>query len=100
MDDDSSWFVYPIRVAAKKRDKLIKKLIEKGIQSKAYFYPCIHLQPFYKNEFCFKESDFPVAEKLSQETLILPLYYSLGEGEIKRVVESLKLSLKELDDEN
>ncbi|MEW5896126.1 MAG: aminotransferase class I/II-fold pyridoxal phosphate-dependent enzyme [Nanoarchaeota archaeon] len=92
----STWFVFPLRVKEKIRDKLIQKLNEKGIQSKAYFFPCIHLQPFYKEKFGYQKGTFPIAEKLSKETLIIPFYPALTNEQIKEVKEKIKESLAEL----
>jgi len=91
----SSWFVYPVRIK-EKRDMLIQKLIEKGVQSKAYFFPCIHLQPFYRKQFNYWEGSYPIAEKLSRETFILPLYIELTIKEINQVKQALQESLGEL----
>jgi len=90
-----SWFVFPVRVENDiDRDKVIEKLDKNGIQSKAYFYPCIHLQPFYKKSFNYKEGDFPIAEEISNSTLILPFYPQMNENIIDRVVSSLREALK------
>jgi perosamine synthetase len=91
----SSWFVYPIRVSAEIRDQVIYVLGSKGIQSKAYFYPCIHLQPFFK-KMGLNEGDFPIAEKLSKETLILPFYPNLKIEMINKVISSLKRTIEEI----
>lgn len=92
----SSWFVFPIRIKGTKndRDKIIVALQKQGIQSKAYFYPCIHLQPFYKKEFGYKEGDFPIAEQISNSILILPFYNEMNEKIVNKVVLSLDNILK------
>jgi perosamine synthetase len=92
----STWFVFPIRVKAGIRDMLIQKLNEKGVQSKAYFYPCIHLQPFYKEMFDYQEGTFPTAERLSKETFIIPFYPALTDEQILTVKKALQESLSEL----
>ncbi len=88
-----SWFVYVIRLsekfAGKKRDNIIKEMAEKGIQCGNYFQP-IHLQPFYRKEFGYKQGDFPVAESVSKRTIALPFYGNLTEKEVDFVVGSLK----------
>ena len=91
-----SWFVFSIRVPAKKRDKLISFLAERGIQAKAYFYPCIHLQPFYREKYGYKEGDFPIAEKVSKESLILPFFADMTEGQVVEVCEMLKNALTQV----
>lgn len=88
-----SWFVYvvklPKKLSGKKRDAIIKKMAEKGVQCSNYFKP-VHLQPFYKKEFGYKKGNFPVTEDISQRTLALPFYNNLSEKEIEFVVKSLK----------
>jgi len=85
-----SWFVYVVKLAEDvDRDAVMKKMNERGIECKAYF-PEIHLQPFYKEKFQFKEGDFPVCEKISKKTLALPFYTDLSKKDIERVCETLK----------
>lgn len=91
-----SWFVYAVQVDQHLRDPLIAALGERGIQSKAYFSPCIHLQEFYMRDFGFKEGDFPVAERLSKEVIILPFFTSISEEEVRYVRDSIRVSLDEL----
>ncbi len=96
-DNNHTWFVFPIQVAEGiDRDKVMKDLEEQGIATKAYFSPCIHLQPFYREQFGYKESDFPIAEKLSKNMLILPLYVQMTENDINRVVVSLQNTLAKI----
>ncbi|HLC81146.1 MAG TPA: aminotransferase class V-fold PLP-dependent enzyme [Candidatus Nanoarchaeia archaeon] len=95
-DNTHSWFVFPVRVKETSRDLLIKKLADRGIQSKAYFSPAIHLQPAYKNKFSYQEGQFPVAEKLSRSTLILPFYTQMARDEVEMVVKELTAALKEI----
>lgn len=84
-----SWFVYVIRVKHKKRNELMKKLGELGIQTKPYL-PVIHLQPFMVKLFNFKAGDFPVAEAISSETLALPLYIGLTRKDIEYIAGQIK----------
>lgn len=88
-----SWFVYIIMVD--NRDKIIRKMAENGIQCADYFQP-IHLQPYYREKFGFKEGDFPVCEKVSQTTIALPFYNNLKEQEINFIVETLRKELSSL----
>lgn len=92
-----SWFVYVVKLAENfagaKRDKIIKKMDERGIQCSNYFQT-IHLQPFYKNAFGFKAGDFPIAEDISKRTIALPFFNNLTEKQIDFVVKNLKEILK------
>ena len=79
-----SWFVYVIRVTNGKRNDLLQHLSEQKIQTKPYL-PVIHLQPFMKKMFGYKKKSFPIAEKISSETLALPFYIGLTEQDIKHI---------------
>ena len=85
-----SWFVYVIRLERGiDRDRVIRFLREGGIECKPYFTP-IHLQPFYKKMFGYKEGDFPVTEDVTGRTIALPFFNNLKEEQIDYVVEKLK----------
>ena len=69
-----SWFVYVVRFADDiDRDRVMASLAERGIPSRPYF-PSIHLQPFYRERFGFREGDFPRSEAASRSTLALPFH--------------------------
>jgi len=86
------WFVYVIRLSdqytRKDRDQILQKLKQTGIGCGNYFQP-IHLQPFYRKMFGYKEGDFPITEQTASRTIALPFYNNLTEGEVDYVVESL-----------
>ena len=71
------------------RDGLMKKLKERGIDTRPFFIP-MHRLPPYK---C--KGDFPVAERLSLQGMNLPSSPNLKKKDIKYVCETIKnLSLK------
>jgi len=94
----SSWFVYVIRLNEKyeqeDRDRIIREMRERGIECSNYFYP-IHLQPYYKKRFGFKQGDFPNCEYVSERTIALPFYNNLQEEQIDYIVETLKKIIKQ-----
>jgi len=94
-----SWFVYVIRLDDRydshDRDLLKQYLRDHGIGCSAYF-PCIHLQPFYREKFGFREGDFPVAEHATARTLSLPLSSRMSEKDVAKVCETLKDGLLHL----
>jgi len=93
-----SWFVYVVQLpdgfSVNQRDEIIKYLRSIGIWCNNYFPP-IHLQPFYINEYGCKKGDFPITEKVSERTIALPFYNRLADEDIKIVVEELKKKLTE-----
>jgi perosamine synthetase len=88
-----SWFVYVVRLAdeytREERDGILKGLRDAGIGCNNYFTP-IHLQPFYREDFGYREGDFPVTERVSARTIALPFFNNLTAGEIDYVAGSLE----------
>ena len=88
-----SWFVYVVRLQDKftreHRDLVLKKLRGRGIGCSDYFSP-IHLQPFYRKMFGFRQGDFPVTERVSERTIALPFFNRLLGSQIEYVCESLR----------
>jgi perosamine synthetase len=95
-DDDHrrSWFVYPVRLAdGIDRERVIEALAADGIETSRYL-PSIHLQPYMRERFGFREGMFPVSEDISGRLLSLPFYSSIDDEDQHRVVESLQAALR------
>ena len=81
--------MYTIRLPTSKiRNDLKNHLLAKRIFSKVYFDP-IHLTPFYRKKFNFKEGDLPVTEKISQQILTIPLFPNMTMEEKNYLVDSI-----------
>lgn len=94
-----AYHLYPLQIKFDelKIDKKIffNKLKEKGILLQVHYIP-VHLQPFYKKRFGFKEGDFPVAEKFYRNEISIPIYPSLNEEDINYISQTIKNQLNEL----
>ena len=95
--DSFSWFVFVARLAAgysrEERDRVIGGLRQHEIGAADYF-PCIHLQPFYRDLFGFAPGRFPIAESVSARTVALPFFGDLTLREVDLVAQTLELMLK------
>jgi perosamine synthetase len=84
-----SWFVYAPRLDPDlDRDRVIGDLHERGIAAKPYL-PCIHLQPYYRDEHGHGPGEFPVTEAISASTIALPFHPLLTEDQVDRVCVAL-----------
>lgn len=72
------------------RDVLHRELENYNIFTRKYFYPLCVDFACYKEEFIDTKSRLPIANKVSEEILTLPIYGSLSEGEIEYICESIK----------
>lgn len=90
---DMSWFVFVVRLDSAytraERDRIITGLRRHDIGASDYF-PCIHLQPFYRERFGFAPGSFPIAESVSQRTIALPFYNDLPEKDLEIVCQTLE----------
>ncbi|MBE3575645.1 MAG: DegT/DnrJ/EryC1/StrS family aminotransferase [Firmicutes bacterium] len=98
-----SWFVYVIRVGVDEptperqeavRDHVMQRFQEAGIGCRPYFTP-IHLQPFYRRLFGYKEGDFPVTEAAGRTSIAIPFHNHLTEAEVDYVATVLEQALAE-----
>ena len=85
-----SWFVFVIRFEPWiDRNLAMELLLERGIGCRPYF-TAIHLQPFYREMFGYKEGDFPVTEHVASGTLAIPFFNNITEEQIDIVVDEIK----------
>ena len=91
-----SWFVFVVRLATtytrEERDRIIAGMRRHEVGAGDYF-PCIHLQSFYREQFGYKPGDYPIAESVSNRTIALPFYNDLTERDVDFVCSTLELML-------
>ena len=89
-----SWFVFVIRFEPWiNRELVMETLLGRGIGCRPYF-TAIHLQPFYKEMFGYKEGDFPVTEHVASGTLAIPFFNKITEEQISIVVDEVKRAIR------
>jgi perosamine synthetase len=90
--------LYTIRVEKEEcgitRNDLFKKLSEAGIQSSVLYTP-LHLMSYYRQFLKKDMSAFPVAQKVYDEILSLPIYPTMTKRERSAVATSVVKSLSE-----
>jgi dTDP-4-amino-4,6-dideoxygalactose transaminase len=79
---------YAVRIKTN-RDKVLDGLKAKGVSSLIHYPIPLHLQEAYQ-ELNYKKGDFPVAEKLADEVLSLPMFPHITKEQIESVCSALK----------
>lgn len=83
---------FPIFVDKEKfgmtRDELYDKMKAQGVLSRRYFYPLISNFPTYNGLDSAKKQNLPVANKIADEVLCLPMHHQLTDKDLQRVLMS------------
>jgi len=91
---DSNYSYFPIFVDEKEygisRDELYEKLKQHGIFGRRYFYPLISEFSMYKGLDSAKPDNLPVAEKITEQVICLPIYPNLSTNNALMIVELIK----------
>lgn len=72
------------------RDTLYAKLKENKILGRRYFYPLISNFPVYRGLESAQPKNLPVATKLAEQVLCLPMYADLTDDDVERVIKLIK----------
>jgi dTDP-4-amino-4,6-dideoxygalactose transaminase len=79
-------------IQSKERDSIQGALKAKNIASAIYYPVPLHLQNCFK-DLGYKKGDFPESERLSQQSLAIPVDPLLTDQEIERVSSAIKEAL-------
>lgn len=84
---------FPIFINAEKygisRDELYFKMREQGVLGRRYFYPLISTFSTYRGLPSAAPENLPIATKVANEVICLPMHHGLNEEEIQRVINCL-----------
>jgi len=88
-----AWHLYVIRIKSElwqiSRNELIEKINEKGIGTSVHYKP-VHVHSYYVKKYSYKTNDFPIAKKLSETVITLPLYPNLTNEKAQYIISTLK----------
>ncbi len=85
------YHLYVVRVNA--RDEVLREMTHQGIGCGIHYPRPLHLQSAYAH-LRLGRGAFPVAERLAGEALSLPMFPELTVGDLERVVQALRISLR------
>jgi perosamine synthetase len=87
------WHLYAVRVDAERlkigRDEFIEELRARGIGTSVHFIP-IHYHPYFREKLGLREGDFPVAERVFEGLISLPLYSRMTDADVTRVSAAIR----------
>ena len=87
-----SWHMYVLRLNLERlsidRNEFLRELSRKGIGTTVCWKP-LHMHSYYRERFRLREEDFPVASRESRRAISLPLFPSMTDEEVEKVVDSV-----------
>jgi UDP-4-amino-4,6-dideoxy-N-acetyl-beta-L-altrosamine transaminase len=83
-----AYHLYPILVNSGHRSIIFQKLREKRIFSQVHYIP-VHLQPYYRKRFGYREGEYPVAEEFYSRELSIPIFPKMKDDEIEYVSDTV-----------
>lgn len=85
---------FPIFVDAEKygmtRDELYFKMRDSNVSGRRYFYPLISEFSTYRGLESAKPENLPVAHKMADSVICLPMYHTLTEKDVDRIICLIK----------
>ncbi len=76
-------------IRSARRDELQTHLKNNGIGSEVYYPLPLHLQPCYA-DLGYQKGDFPVSERLAEESLALPIHSELASEDIDYICDAIR----------
>ncbi|MBQ4406251.1 MAG: DegT/DnrJ/EryC1/StrS family aminotransferase [Bacteroidales bacterium] len=84
---------FPIFVDAQKfgmtRDELYAKMKDRNVLGRRYFYPLISTFSTYRGLESAKPDNLPVAHKMAEQVICLPMYAGLTDEDVERVIDCI-----------
>lgn len=90
--DLHSWHLYVIQLGESvemSRDRFVEQMFELGIGCSVHYIP-LHLHPYWRDTYKLRPEMFPASQKIYERTLSLPMYSSMKDADVERVVEAVK----------
>lgn len=92
-DVQHAWHLYVVVMSPEMlridRDEVIEELGKRGIGCSVHFIP-LHLHSYYERTWGYVRGQFPVAEKYFNGCISLPIYPTMTDDEVDRVVEAIR----------
>jgi perosamine synthetase len=90
--DRHAWHLYVISLdldaLAIDRATVMVRLAGEGIGCSVHFIP-LHLHPYYQRTYGYRPGDFPVAERLYERTVSLPIWPDMTPEQVSRVATTV-----------
>ena len=88
-DHSLVWMVYKANEYGLSRDELYFKMKDANVLGRRYFYPLISTFSTYRGLPSAAPENLPVATRLANEVICLPMHHELGSEDIERIINCI-----------
>jgi dTDP-4-amino-4,6-dideoxygalactose transaminase len=96
-DDVHSWHLYVIQLQLENlsidRARFIELMAEEGIGCSVHFIP-LHLQPYWRDRYELAPQSFPVASRVYERAVSLPIYTRMTDADVERAIRAVRTILE------
>jgi dTDP-4-amino-4,6-dideoxygalactose transaminase len=93
-----AWHLYVIQLNLEQlhinRSQFIELLRRENIGTSVHFIP-LHLHPYYRDTFGYHAEDFPTASTIFERLISLPIYPTLTEPDVQRVIDTVRTLVRQ-----
>jgi len=91
-DVNPAWHLYPIRLELEHlrtgRREIFRALRAENIGVNVHYIP-VHLHPYYRDRFGYKQGAYPVAEDAYERLLSLPMFHGMSDQDVRDVIRAV-----------
>jgi perosamine synthetase len=88
-----AWHLYPLRLDLPRlragRAEVFSALRAENIGVNVHYIP-VHLHPYYRDRFGFKDGEFPVAEGAYEALISLPMFHAMSDADVEDVTSAVR----------
>ncbi len=96
-DVNPAWHLYPIRLDRRRltvdRGEIFRALRAEGLGVNVHYIP-LHMHPYYRDRFGYQGGEYPVAERVYEELISLPMFHAMKEKDVEEVVSAVENVLR------
>jgi dTDP-4-amino-4,6-dideoxygalactose transaminase len=92
-ETESNYSYFPILVGSDfkiSRDEVYHRMRAENVFVRRYFFPLISEMPMYRGLSSAAQNNLPVASRVTQQVLCLPIHAELEEADVEKVIDILR----------
>lgn len=99
-DVNPAWHLYPIRLDLTRlrvgRTEVFQALRGENLGVNVHYIP-VHMHPYYRDRFGYRDGEYPVAEDAYERLISLPMFHSMTDRDVEDVIRVVQTVISRFD---